>query len=87
MRNFNFSILDIDPCLSEHHTIIDDFRRSTKYRPKASERRLCDNDLIPGWYRLKINGTDADLPTKCIKVISCKIHLLVYIQHKDFTHH
>lgn len=65
------STTDIDPCLSEHHTIIDDFRRSTKYRPKASERRLCDNNLIPGWYRLKINGTDADIPTKCIKVKRC----------------
>ena len=63
-----FKIVDIDPCLSEHHSIIDDYRRSTKYRPRVSERRLCDNNLTPGWYRLKINGTDADIPNKCVKV-------------------
>ncbi|XP_062612521.1 uncharacterized protein LOC134274281 isoform X2 [Saccostrea cucullata] len=60
-----------DPCLPEHHSIIDDFRRSTKYRSKASDRRLCDNSLSPGWYRFKINGTDADMPTKCVKVKRC----------------
>nr|XP_022325495.1 von Willebrand factor D and EGF domain-containing protein-like isoform X4 [Crassostrea virginica] len=65
------STTDIDPCLSEHHSIIDDYRRSTKYRPRVSERRLCDNNLTPGWYRLKINGTDADIPNKCVKVKRC----------------
>ncbi|CAG2229630.1 unnamed protein product [Mytilus edulis] len=56
----------IDPCSEKRYTVIDDYRRSPNYNAKPSERRLCDNRIKHGWYRFKINGSDAEMPTTCI---------------------
>lgn len=68
--SFIFSI-KIDPCSENKYAIIDDHRRSPDFRSNPSERRLCDNRINHSWYRFKINGSNAEIPTKCIAV--CKL--------------
>lgn len=66
LTKMNFILYFADPC--KRHSIIDDFRRDPDYTVRGSQRRLCDNLLVPGWYRFQINGTDADMPTTCAQV-------------------
>ena len=50
-----------DPC--SDYKLIEDPLRSVVY--KISTWGKCDNNLEVGWYRFKMNGADAEIPTSC----------------------
>ena len=56
-----YGIVTSDPCTD--YKLIDDPLRSVTN--KIVPWGKCDNNIAVGWYRLKINGVDAEIPTAC----------------------
>ena len=59
-------------CRSDSHTVIDDYRREINYN---ESRTICDMDLVEGWYRFLLNGTNAVIPTSCVEV---RVHTVTH---------
>lgn len=49
---------------------VDDITRSASHDLGTSEKEKCDRTM-DGWFRLKMNNKDADMPTSCIDVFRC----------------
>ncbi len=60
--------VEADPCLM--NTVMDNAWRDITTAPITAGAR-CDNTLATNWYRLKLNGADAILPTDAIGVNRC----------------
>ncbi|KAK7092287.1 pancreatic secretory granule membrane major glycoprotein GP2-like [Littorina saxatilis] len=50
-----------------HYAVLDDVRRDVNNGPG----KLSDHELIAGWYRFLLNGTDAVMPTQCVPFGRC----------------
>ncbi len=62
-----------DPCYT--YTVLDDPRRSTYYRYPNITQYMCDRHVNwVGWYRLFINGQNAQMPNTCVDQLSCGTH-------------
>ncbi|KAK7105251.1 von Willebrand factor D and EGF domain-containing protein-like [Littorina saxatilis] len=65
-----------DPCAEGNHTILDDVRRHVNNTVNAG---MCDYGLVAGWYRFKLNGSDAVMPTYCVPVYRCGTHVSMWL--------
>ncbi|XP_064465970.1 von Willebrand factor D and EGF domain-containing protein-like isoform X2 [Ornithodoros turicata] len=74
-----------NPCIPQHHTIIDDFRRHPDYISPSPKEYICDKSLRPGWYRFLINGSDAVVPTTCPNVTTCGTQAPIWIRLNNET--
>ncbi|KAL8587757.1 hypothetical protein ACOMHN_020975 [Nucella lapillus] len=72
-----------DPCQSGEHQVTDDFRREVGYSTPEGQSHLCDAYLTTAWYRFLVNGTDATMPTSCVKPFSCGTQAPVWISLPD----
>ncbi|KAK7111321.1 hypothetical protein V1264_010976 [Littorina saxatilis] len=50
-----------------NYTKLDDVRRDVN----SGYHNLCDDDLIPGWHRFLLNGSNAVMPTECVTMTHC----------------
>lgn len=58
----------MDKCYSA--TVLDDAWRATTYNPRQHNNDYhCDKDLH-GWYRFRMGGKDATIPTTCVQSVS-----------------
>ena len=55
-----------DPCDPANHKEIDEPNRSIAYEIAEGLEGLCDNTLLPGWYRF-VSGAGDKMPTQCAK--------------------
>lgn len=58
-----------DPCKTYFE--MTDVTRSVSYTLPVNTEEKCDRLLPPGWYRMKINKTDGNMPTACQSVYQC----------------
>ncbi|XP_055086792.1 deleted in malignant brain tumors 1 protein-like [Periophthalmus magnuspinnatus] len=65
-----------DPC--EYYTVLDEPWRSTDNR--YIEPAKCDRHVHwQGWYRLFLNGTNAQIPESCVEQYMCGTHAPMFI--------
>ncbi|KAL8559854.1 hypothetical protein ACOMHN_030190 [Nucella lapillus] len=67
VRSLNQFSVKSDPCHPDKHTVISDLRRW----PAEGSGSLCDNTLVPGWYRFRLKNSSAVIPTYCVPYAHC----------------
>ena len=72
-----------DPCLSSHHTVLNDMEfRSTGYKMAPDEVARCDRRLAAGWYRMRSKAGE-DMPTTCPTKGACGTLYPVWMNGKN----
>lgn len=57
-----------DPCLPANHKILSETWRSVENAVEATNGSHCDNTIPTGWFRMRLGGKDAIMPTECVEV-------------------
>jgi len=66
-----------DPCSGPVTVLDQPWRVTTNRVPGGYE---CDRDLNEvGWFRLKLNGKDATIPTECVEYQNCGTHVPMWL--------
>ncbi|RUS83032.1 hypothetical protein EGW08_009220, partial [Elysia chlorotica] len=61
---------EFDPCPSVNHMVLSNVKRSAGYQTQASDRPLCDTQLVQGWYRFQ-SGAGGEMPNTCPDRLRC----------------
>ncbi|XP_064597910.1 von Willebrand factor D and EGF domain-containing protein-like [Liolophura sinensis] len=61
----------VDPCLPANHKILSETWRSVENAIEAANGSHCDNTIPTGWFRMRLGGKDAIMPTECVEVEHC----------------
>ncbi|KAI4902846.1 hypothetical protein NFI96_026845 [Prochilodus magdalenae] len=65
-----------DPC--NNYTVLDEPWRATNHSNYSKEK--CDDDVTwVGWYRLKYQGQDVQMPESCVDIYMCGTHAPLWI--------
>uniref|UniRef100_A0A9J8BT86 UMOD/GP2/OIT3-like D8C domain-containing protein n=1 Tax=Cyprinus carpio carpio TaxID=630221 RepID=A0A9J8BT86_CYPCA len=73
----NTSYPSLDPC--SNYTVLDEPWRAT--RNQSSVYYMCDGCVTwSGWYRLFINGLNAQIPDTCVAQYSCGTDIPLWIR-------
>ncbi|XP_048580334.1 von Willebrand factor D and EGF domain-containing protein [Nematostella vectensis] len=66
-------------CLPSGHRVLDEPLRSIR-SPPHPPAPICDSQLREGWYRFKLNGLPAQIPTYCPAVNSCGTRFQIWLK-------
>uniref|UniRef100_A0A3B4AV97 UMOD/GP2/OIT3-like D8C domain-containing protein n=1 Tax=Periophthalmus magnuspinnatus TaxID=409849 RepID=A0A3B4AV97_9GOBI len=71
-----------DPC--EHYTVLDEEWRATDN--KNTQDKCDGNEKWQGWYRFFLNGTDAQIPERCVEENMCGTQRPMFLSTPHPTH-
>ncbi|XP_077997886.1 von Willebrand factor D and EGF domain-containing protein-like, partial [Glandiceps talaboti] len=69
----------LDPCTDEGHQVIDNAFRRVTSKARTKDDYICDIDLNRGWYRFKIFGKPAVIPTECQETEHCTTQAPIWL--------
>ncbi|KAK7105598.1 hypothetical protein V1264_016957 [Littorina saxatilis] len=72
----------MDTCGHVHYSVLDDYRRyvnNTYLEDTLLWSYKMNSWLTPGWYRFKLNGTNAVMPTYCVPTRHCSTRYPVWL--------
>ena len=83
VKNPDFiSVLDYPQCKPSMYRIFDEPSRDLR-KPRDGPSVLCDTELPRAWYRFKLDGQPAELPTVCPPSNACGTSSSVWLPKGD----
>lgn len=79
LLTFHFATSDSNPC--SNYKSINQAKRSPEHILARGEKAICDNKLVPGWYRFT-NAEQAQIPTTKPGIHHCGTLAPIWIQGK-----